>query len=71
MEKSNTDEKIYNALDKLEKLATKVAKANQLIKKGRKKAERKDKKLYKLNKKTGALVLRKHKKQKTAKRMKR
>ena len=68
---NNTDEKIYNVLDKAERLAIKLAKINRLINKGRKKTKKKEKKLCKVNKKTGALMLKKEKKQKVAKHMKR
>lgn len=60
------DNLIYNVLDKLEKIAIAFAKINSLIKKDRKKRIKKDKKLGKLNKKSGVFVLKKLKKQKGA-----
>ena len=71
MGKPNIDEKIYNALDKLEQFAIRIAKINRLIDKGRKKTKKKEKKLCKVNKKTGVLMLKKEKKQKAAKLVKR
>ncbi len=65
------DEKIYDTLDKLEKVAVKLAGINKIIKKERKKSKKKAKKRYKLNKKTGVLVMKKAKRQKGAKLMKR
>ena len=65
------DEKIYDALDKLEKVALKLSGINKILKKERKKSKKKAKKRYKLNKNTGALVMKKAKKCKSAKLMKR
>ena len=65
------DNKIYAVLDKLEKVATRLAKINGFIKKDRNKRIKKDKKHGKLNKKTGFFVLKKLKKQKGAKLYKR
>ena len=61
------DDKVYDTLERLENIATKLVKINKFLKKGRKKSKKKAKKLYKLNKKTGTLVLRKAKRQKSAK----
>ena len=61
------DNKLYDVLDKIEKAAIKLAKINGFIKKDRKKRLKQDKKLGKLNKKTGVFVLKKLKKQKGAK----
>ncbi|MBR2336046.1 MAG: hypothetical protein IKA62_07490 [Clostridia bacterium] len=65
------DEKIYDKLEKLEKIAIKLAGINKILKKERKKSKKKAKKRYKLNKKTGLLVMKKAKRQKGAKLMKR
>ena len=61
------DDKVYDALEGLENIATKLVKLNKFLKNERKKSKKKDKKLYKLNKKTGALVMRQAKRQKSAK----
>ena len=61
------DKKIYDALDRAEKIAITLAKINKLFKARRKKQIKKDKKIYKLNKKTGILVNKKAKRQKVAK----
>ena len=61
------DNKIYEALDKVEKAAIKLTKINGFIKRDRKKRLKQDKKFGKLNKKTGVFVLKKLKKQKGAK----
>ena len=60
------DKEIYDALDKVEKFAIKLAKINRFFKARRKRQKKKDKKIYKTNKKTGALVYKKIKKQKGA-----
>lgn len=66
--KTDVSEKIYNFLDKAEKIAIKLAKINASIKKSKKKKKKKSKKYGKINKKTGALVLKKKpKKEKKAK----
>ena len=61
------DRYIYDVLDKAEKFAIRLAKINQFFKTRRKRQKKKDKKIYKTNKKTGALVFKKAKKQKGAK----
>ncbi len=68
---TSADEKIYNILNTAEKLAVKAAKINKIRKKAVKKRKKKDKKLCKINKKTGALILKKERKQKVQKPMKR
>lgn len=60
------ENKIYEALDKIEKIAIRIAKINGFVKKDRKKRLKQDKKLGKLNKKTGLFVLKKLKHQKGA-----
>ena len=60
------DKDIYDALDKVEKFAIRLAKVNRLFKARRKRQKKKDKKICKVNKKTGALVYKKIKKQKGA-----
>lgn len=61
------DKKIYDALDRAEKIAITLAKINKLFKARRKRQIKKDKKIYKFNKKTGILVNKKAKRQKGAK----
>ena len=61
------DKEIYDALDKAERFAIKLAKINQFFKARRKRQKKKDKKIYKTNKKTGTLVFRKAKRHKGAK----
>ena len=71
MNEPSTDEKIYNALDKVERFLQKLAKINHIIRNRKKNLDKKNKRIYKLNKKTGVLVLKKSKKQKNAKPIKR
>ena len=71
--KLSTDEKIYRFLDVAEKVATLVANNQKAKKKKAKKQLKKDKKIGKIDKTTGALVLKKAtktKKQKPIKRFK-
>ncbi len=67
----STSEKIYNFLDKAEKVATALAKSQKKKKKKAKKQLKKDKKVGKIDKKTGAVILKKVKKDKVQKPMKR
>ena len=60
--------RIYNALNTAEKIAVKLAQINQILKKSRKKN---NKKLGKVDKRTGTLILKKEKKEKVQKSMKR
>ena len=60
--------RIYNALNTAEKIAVKLAQINQILKKSKKK---KNKKLGKVDKRTGTLILKGQKKQKNAKALKR
>ena len=60
--------RIYNALNTAEKVAVKLAQINQILKKSRKK---KNKKLGKVDKRTGTLILKKSKKEKAEKTIKR
>ena len=69
--KKDAEDRIYDALDVAEKIAVKLAKINQLIKKEKKKKKKKAKKLGKIDKKTGTLILKKEKKQKKGKALKR
>ena len=61
------DKKIYDALDKAEKIAIKLARINQFLKVNRKRCKNRDKKIGKINKKTGVFVFKKAKKEKGAK----
>ena len=70
-EKLSTSEKIYNILDTAEKIATILAKKQDKKRKKAKKQLKKDKKIGKIDKKTGAMVLKKVKKNKIQKPMKR
>ena len=65
------DKKIYDALDKAEKIAKKLARINQFLRINRKIRQNKDKKLGRFNKKTGVFVLKKAKKEKGARAHKR
>ena len=67
----DVDEKIYRVLDVAEKIAIKLARLNGYFKKARKKGKKKDKKLGKLKKKTGLVVLKKDKKAKKQRALKR
>lgn len=67
---SDTNEKIYNALEIAEKIAVKLAQINQILKKAKKKRKKKNKKLGKVDKKTGTLILKPEKKEKIAKPLK-
>ncbi len=64
-------EKIYNFLDKAERVATLLAKNQKKKKKKAKKQLKKNKKIGKIDKKTGAVKLKKVKKDKVQKPMKR
>ena len=70
-EKPSASERIYNFLDKAEKIAIILAKRNKSKKKKAKKQLKKDKKTGKIDKKTGAVVLGQVKKEKIQKPMKR
>ena len=74
-QKPDINERIYNFLDKLERVAIKAAKINAVLResreKSRKKQKKKNKKVGKINKKTGAVTLKKEKKVKKAKALKR
>lgn len=65
-EKPDVETRIYNALNTAEKIAVKLAQINQILKKAAKKKKKKNKKLGKVDKKTGTLILKEHKKQKSA-----
>ena len=67
----DTEEKIYRFLDAAEKLARKLAKLNKKRKAAAKKQLKKDKKIGKIDKNTGALILKKQKPQKVQKPQKR
>lgn len=69
--KLSTDEKIYNFLDAAERLARFVANRQKAKKKKAKKQLKKTKKAYKIDKKTGALLLKRIKRDKVQKPMKR
>ena len=64
----DVEEKIYNALNTAEKIAVKLAQINQILKKSSKK---KNKKLGKIDKKTGTLILKGQKKAKASPPLKR
>ncbi|MGM9643998.1 MAG: hypothetical protein ACI3X1_02820 [Eubacteriales bacterium] len=70
-EKPSAGERIYNFLDKAEKIAIILAKSNKSKKKKAKRQLKKDKKSGKIDKKTGAVTLGKVKKEKIQKPMKR
>lgn len=74
-QKPDVNERIYNFLDGLEKVAIKAAKINAVLReyriKSQKKQKKKNKKIGKINKKTGAVKLKKEKKIKKAKALKR
>ena len=70
-EKPSVSERIYNFLDKAEKIAIILAKSNKSKKKKAKKQLKKNKKSGKIDKKTGAVVLGKVKKEKIQKPIKR
>lgn len=70
-EKLSADEKIYRFLDTTEKIAVILANKQKSKKKKAKKQAKKNKKVGKIDKKTGALVLKKIKKDKVQKPMKR
>lgn len=61
-EKKTFDERIYNALDVAERIAVRLAQINQIVKKEKKKKRRKNKRLGKVDKKTGTIILKKEKK---------
>ena len=67
----STDEKIYNFLEKAEKVATFFANRQKAKKKKAKKQQKRIKKIGKIDKKTGAVVLKGLKKDKPQKQMKR
>ena len=69
-EKPDIDERIYNILDKAEKISVKLAQINEIRKKYNKKKKKKYKKNYKIDKKTGPVLLKKDKKAKKAKALK-
>ncbi len=66
-EKPDIEAKIYNILEKAEKVAVKLAQINQILKKSAKKKKKKNKKLGKVDKKTGTLILKTSKKMKVKK----
>ena len=68
--KPDIEERIYNILNVAEKIAVKAAQIHHIIKKSAKKKKQKNKKLGKIDKKTGTLILKKEKKQKKLKRYK-
>lgn len=71
-EKRDLSDKIYSLLDSAERFAIKLAAINQVVRKHRKKKKKKSKRYGKINKKSGAIMLKKKvKKAKTAKPLKR
>ncbi len=69
-EKPDINERIYNILDKAEKISVKLAQINEIRKQYNKKKNKKYKKNYKIDKKTGTVLLKKDKKVKKAKALK-
>ena len=65
------EERIYRFLDAAEKIAIKLAALNKKRKAAAKKQLKKDKKIGKIDKRTGALILKKQKSQKVQKPQKR
>ena len=70
-EKPDVEDKIYNFLCVAEKVAIKIAMINQILKRADRKNKKRAKKLGKIDKATGNLVLKKQEKQKLAKLQKR
>ncbi len=70
-QKPDTETKIYNFLNTLEKISVKLAQINEIRKKSAKKKKKKIKKFGKVDKKTGTLILKKQKHKKPQKPMKR
>lgn len=67
----DVEERIYNVLNTVEKIAVKAAQIHQILKKSAKKKKKKNKRLGRVDKKTGTLILKKEKTEKVQKPMKR
>lgn len=71
-EKEDLSDRIYSLLDTAERFAIKLAAINKVMRKHRKKNKKKNKRYGKINKKSGALILKKKvKRAKQAKPLKR